>query len=65
MVQNYVHTEFLPIEARIRRAGAERSVELGYRIGNALAWATRVVQEVLAAQQPAPSIGDPRMAAGD
>jgi hypothetical protein len=65
VVQNYVHTEFLPLEERIRRAGAERSVELGYRIGDTLARVAAAVRRLVASQHPAPSIGDHRMAAGD
>jgi hypothetical protein len=34
---NLLHTEFPTLEARIRAAGAERSVEVGYAIGDSLA----------------------------
>ena len=34
---NLLHTEFPSLEARIRAAGAERSVELGYAIGDSIA----------------------------
>ena len=36
MARNILHTEFPTLEARIRAAGAERSVELGYAIGDSL-----------------------------
>lgn len=37
MVRNHLHTEFPSIEERIRIAGAEQSVEVGYAIGDTLA----------------------------
>jgi hypothetical protein len=37
MARIELHEEFLPLEERIRRAGAERHVEMGYAIGDALA----------------------------
>jgi hypothetical protein len=46
VVRNYLHTEFLPLEARIRAAGAERSVEVGYMIGDFLANAVETVQSL-------------------
>jgi hypothetical protein len=37
MARNALHEEFPSLEERIRRAGAERHVEMGYAIGDALA----------------------------
>jgi len=37
LARNHLHTAFPSLEARIRAAGAERSVELGYAIGDSLA----------------------------
>jgi hypothetical protein len=65
VVHNYVHTEFLPLEERIRRAGAERSVELGYRIGDALAKIAHGVRGLFAPRARTHPVGDHRVAAGD
>lgn len=51
MVRNRLHTEFSPIEARIRAAGAERSVEVGYAIGDALAQLTVWIESLFAARR--------------
>ncbi|HSN21387.1 MAG TPA: hypothetical protein VLS49_11955 [Usitatibacter sp.] len=67
MVRNYLHTEFLPLEERIRRAGAERSVEVGYAIGDALAKLAHGAASLFkrrGTQSREHSIGD-RLAAGD
>lgn len=61
MVQNYVHTEFLPIEERIRRAGAERSVELGYAIGDRLARIAHGISSLFARRD----VHSGKLAAGD
>jgi hypothetical protein len=52
MVKSYLHTEFLPLEERIRRAGAERSVELGYRIGDAIARISHAVTALFTHRTP-------------
>lgn len=46
MVRNILHTEFPSLERRIRAAGAERSVEVGYMIGEALATFTRAIESL-------------------
>ena len=46
MVRNILHTEFPSLEERVRAAGAERSVEVGYKIAEALATFTRAVESL-------------------
>jgi hypothetical protein len=46
VVRNILHTEFPFLEERIRSAGAERSVEVGYKIGEALATFTRAIESL-------------------
>ena len=65
MVQNHVHTEFLPIEERIRRAGAEQSVEMGYRIGDALARLSHRVSSLFARRETQSAKLHQHLAAGD
>ena len=47
MVHNYQRTGFAPLEERIRAAGAERGVELGYRIGDAIAKIAETIDSLL------------------
>ncbi len=65
MVHNHVNSEFLTIEERIRRAGAERSVELGYAIGDTLARIAHRVSSLLAHRHARPAKAGERFAAGD
>ena len=52
MVRSHSREIFLPIEERIRRAGAERSVEVGYAIGEALGSIANALRRYFA---PAPT----------
>ncbi len=52
MVRNHSREIFRPIEERIRFAGAERSVEVGYAIGDALGSIANALRRYFA---PAPA----------
>jgi hypothetical protein len=52
VVRSHSREVFLPIEERIRRAGAERSVEVGYAIGDALGSIANALRRYFA---PAPA----------
>lgn len=52
MVRNHSREIFLPIEERIRLAGAERSVEVGCAIGDALGSIANALRRYFA---PAPA----------